>query len=64
MRISQKDFDRLIAISSSMNIALKSMGVKTIVVETCHGEDEGKIETLSLNEIDDFIESVFESEVE
>lgn len=61
--LTQRDFDKLIAIAGSMKLALQATGVTSITVETHQGEDEGKIEMMSLEKIDDFLDEVFEIEV-
>lgn len=60
--ITKKEYDNLIALSSAMSLTLQAMGVKNIAVENCHGEEAHKIEQWSLEEIDDFLDVVFEAE--
>lgn len=61
--LKQRDFDKLIAITSSMKLTLQATGITFVTVETFHGEDEGKIETMSLEKIDEFLDEIFEIEV-
>lgn len=61
--LTQRDFDKLISIAGSMKSTLQATGITSIVVETHQGEDEGKIETMCLESIDDFLDDIFEIEV-
>lgn len=62
--LTQKEYDKLIAVASSMRLALKFQNVHSIMIDICHGEDAGKIEMMSLEEIDKFLDEIFEHEVE
>lgn len=62
--LTQKEYDKLIAISSSMRFALVHHKVRSVMIDICHGEDAGKIEMMTLEEIDKFLDGVFEYDVE
>jgi len=62
--LTQKEYDKLIAVASSMKLALKFQKVHSIMIDICHGEDAGKIEMMTLDEIDKFLDTVFEYEVD
>jgi len=63
--LTQEKFDKLIAIASSMHMTISyATSIFKIQVETCHGVNAGNLEMISLEEIDEFLEEVFECEVE
>lgn len=64
MEFNQENYDKLIAIASSMSLVLRLKDTHSIQVNTCHGINEGKQEIMTMDKIEEFLDSMFEHEVE
>jgi len=53
----------LIAIATAMHDALKFNGISQVQVVTHHGINSGSNQWMTLNEIDNFLDTMFENEI-
>lgn len=63
MKLNQEKYDKLIAIASAMCFTILNRDIEDVVVETHHGKNAGKIECMSTDEIEEFLDTMFEYEI-